>query len=151
MGGRLGAGGAAGAGTRVSAIPDDVRELFAGRNYAHLATAGPKGPTSVPIWIDVDGDRLFFFTQSNSRKALNIARDPRVALSVVDRDDPYRQADVRGRVVERLDGDAALAAMDRLSQKYIGAPFPMRNPTTVAFLVEVDKARHLKLPFAHEG
>ena len=102
MGGRLGAGGAAGAGTRVSAIPDDVRELFAGRNYAHLATDGPKGPTSVPIWIDVDGD-------------------------------------------------AALAAMDRLSQKYIGAPFPMRNPTTVAFLVEVDKARHLKLPFAHEG
>jgi hypothetical protein len=70
---------------------------------------------------------------------------------VVDRDDPYRQADVRGRVVERMDGDAALAAMDRLSQKYIGAPFPMRNPTTVVYVVEVDRARHLKLPFTHEG
>jgi PPOX class probable F420-dependent enzyme len=128
-------------------LPDDVRELFAGRNYAHLATIGPKGPTSVPIWIDVDGDRLFFFTQSGSRKAKNIAGDPRVALSIVDRDDPYRQADVRGRVVERLDGDAALAAMDRLSEKYIGAPFPMRNPETIAFLIEVDRARHLKLPF----
>ena len=130
-------------------LPDDVRELFAARNYAHLATMGPKGPTSVPIWIDVDGDRLYFFTQSGSRKATNIAKDPRVALSVVDRDDPYRQADVRGRVVERLDGDAALEAMDRLSQKYIGAPFPMRTPETVAFLVEVDKARHMKLPFEH--
>ena len=128
-------------------IPDDVRELFAARNFAHLATIGPKGPTSVPIWIDVDGDRLFFFTQSGSRKAKNIADDPRVALSIVDRDDPYRQADVRGRVVERLDGDAALAAMDRLAQKYTGAPFPMRNPETVAFLIEVDRARHLKLPF----
>ena len=75
-----------------------------------------------------------------------------MALSVVDRDDPYRQADVRGRVVERLEGEAAIAAMDRLSQKYIGAPFPMRDPaTTVAFLVEVDTARHLKLPFSHEG
>jgi PPOX class probable F420-dependent enzyme len=128
-------------------IPDDVRELFAARNYAHLATIGPKGPTSVPVWIDVDGDRLVFFTQSGSRKAKNIADDPRVALSIIDRHDPYRQADVRGRVVERLDGDAALAAMDRLSQKYTGAPFPMRNPETVAFLVEVDRARHLKLPF----
>lgn len=150
MGRHVGAG-AEGAAEHVSAIPDDVRELFAARNYAHLATVGPAGPTSVPIWIDVDGDRLFFFTQSHSRKARNIGRDPRVALSVVDRDDPYRQADVRGRVVERLDGEAALAAMDRLAQKYIGAPFPMRNPTTVAFVVEVDKARHLKLPFAHEG
>ncbi len=136
----------------MSAIPDDVRELFAGRNYAHLATTGPKGPTSVPVWVDVEGDRLVFFTQRGSRKALNIGRDPRVALSVVDRDDPYRQADVRGRVVERLEGDAAIAAMDRLSQKYIGAPVPMRDPeTTVAFLVEVDGARHLKLPFAHDG
>ena len=136
----------------MSPLPDDVRALFAARNYAHLATAGPHGPTSVPVWIDVvEGDRLVFFTQSGSRKALNIARDPRVALSVVDHDDPDRQADVRGRVVERLDGDAALAAMDRLSEKYIGAPFPMRNPETVAFLVEVDRARHLKLPFAHEG
>jgi PPOX class probable F420-dependent enzyme len=135
----------------MSALPDDVRELFAGRNYAHLATVGPAGPTSVPIWIDVDGDRLYFFTQTYTRKARNIARDPRVALSVVDRDDPYRQADVRGRVVERMDGDAALAAMDRLSQKYIGAPFPMRNPTTVVYVVEVDRARHLKLPFTHEG
>ena len=135
----------------MSPLPDDVRELFAARNYAHLATMGPKGPTSVPIWIDVDGDRLFFFTQSGSRKAKNIADDPRVALSIVDRDDPYRQADVRGRVVERLDGEEALAAMDRLSQKYIGAPFPMRTPETVAFLVEVDKARHVELPFEHEG
>ena len=131
-------------------IPDDVRELFAGRNYAHLATIGPAGPTSVPVWIDLDGDRLFMFTQSGSRKARNIAKDPRVALSIVDRADPYRQADVRGRVVERLDGDAALAAMDRLSQKYIGMPFPMRNPETVAFLIEVDRARHFKLPFRHD-
>lgn len=136
----------------MSVIPDDVRELFAARNYAHLATSGPHGPTSVPIWIGVEGDRLVFFTQRGSRKALNIGRDPRVALSIVDRDDPYRQADVRGRVVERLEGDEAIAAMDRLSQKYIGAPFPMRDPeTTLAFLVEVDRARHLKLPFADEG
>ncbi len=66
-------------------LPPDVRALFAGRNYAHLATVGPAGPTSVPVWIDVEGDRLVFFTQSGSRKARNIARDPRVALSVVDR------------------------------------------------------------------
>jgi PPOX class probable F420-dependent enzyme len=136
----------------MSGIPDDVRALFDGRNFAHLATVGPKGPTSVPIWVGLEGDRIVFFTQRGSRKAVNIGRDARVALSVTDRDDPYRQADVRGHVVERLEGEAAIAAMDRISQKYIGAPFPMRDPeTTVAFLVAVDRARHVKLPFTHEG
>jgi PPOX class probable F420-dependent enzyme len=136
----------------VSGIDDDVRDLFDARNFAHLATAGPKGPTSVPIWVNLEGDRIVFFTQRGSRKAVNIGRDPRVALSVTDRDDPYRQADVRGRVVEMLEGEAAIAAMDRISQKYIGAPFPMRDPeTTVAFVVEVDRARHVKLPFTHEA
>lgn len=136
----------------MSAIDDDVRDLFDARNFAHLATAGPKGPTSVPIWVNLEGDRIVFFTQRGSRKAVNIGRDPRVALSVTDRDDPYRQADVRGRVVEMLEGEAAIAAMDRISQKYIGAPFPMRDPeTTVAFVVEVDRARHVKLPFTHEA
>ncbi|HTI34171.1 MAG TPA: TIGR03618 family F420-dependent PPOX class oxidoreductase [Miltoncostaea sp.] len=136
----------------MSGIPDDVRELFDARNFAHLATVGPKGPTSVPIWVAVEGDRIVFFTQRGSRKAVNIGRDARVALSVTDRGDPYRQADVRGRVVERLEREAALAAMDRISQKYIGGPFPMRDPdTTVAFVVEVDRARHVKLPFSQEG
>ena len=65
---------------------------------------------------------------------------------------PVRQADVRGRVVERPEGDAAIAAMDRLSRTYIGAPFPMRDPeTTVAFLVALDRARHRELPFAVEA
>jgi PPOX class probable F420-dependent enzyme len=132
-------------------LPDDVRELFAGRNYAHLATIGPKGPTSVPIWIDVDGDRLFFFTQSGSRKAKNIADDPRVALSIVDRDDPYRQADLRGRVVDRIDGDAALVLADRIARKYTGEPFPLRGEATVVYAIEADEARHTKLPFTDPG
>lgn len=105
----------------------------------------------MPLWVDVDDDdRLLIFTQSGSRKARNIARDPRVALSVSDRDDPYRQADVRGRVVERREGEAGLAVADRLSQKYIGAPFPMRGPETVGFVIGVDRARHVKLPFRHD-
>jgi PPOX class probable F420-dependent enzyme len=97
-------------------LPADVRALFEGANFAHIATVLPDGgPHTVPIWVELEGDRIAFFTQEGSRKARNIARDPRVALSIADFDNPYRYATVRGRVVDRVDGEAALEVMDRMS------------------------------------
>ncbi len=129
----------------------DVRETLGGRAFAHLATVLPDGsPHSVPVWIDVDeSDRLVMFTQSGSRKAKNIERDRRVAISAVDIDNPYRQCDLRGRVVERIDGERALGIADRLSLKYTGEPFPWRSPNTVVYLIEPDTSHHTELPFTH--
>jgi PPOX class probable F420-dependent enzyme len=130
----------------VSGLPDDVRALLAGPNFAHLATLLPDGsPHSVAVWADVEGDRLFFFTQPGSRKARNLARDGRVAVSVVDRENPYRTAHVRGRVAETVEGEPALELIDRLADKYTGAPFPMRSGTV--YLVELDRAGSMTLPF----
>ncbi|MEA2144149.1 MAG: hypothetical protein QOI64_2579, partial [Solirubrobacteraceae bacterium] len=48
-------------------LPDDVRALFDGPNYAHLATVLPSGaPHSVPVWTGMDGDYVAFFTQPQS-------------------------------------------------------------------------------------
>lgn len=128
------------------ALSDDVRALFEKANFVHLATVLPSGaPHSVPVWIGVEGERLAFFTQPQSRKARNIDRDPRVAISVVDRDDPYAMAQIRGSVVERLQGEEALAIIDRLSIAYTGNPFPMR--TGEVFLVEPEREFSMKLPF----
>jgi PPOX class probable F420-dependent enzyme len=135
----------------VSPLPDDVRAVLAGRAFAHLATVMPDGaPHSSPVWIDVEPDgRLVMFTQSVNRKARNIARDPRVAVSATAEDDPYRQVDLRGRVVERIEGDDAQAVADRLSVKYTGAAFPWRSPNTIALRIAVDATHHVKLPFEH--
>lgn len=114
----------------------------------HVATTLPDGgPHSVPVWVLREGDRIAFFTQTASRKARNLERDPRVAISVVDSANPYRSAHLRGRVAERLDGDEALAVIDRLSEKYTGAPFPMRSG--VVYWVEIERARLVELPFSH--
>ena len=127
-------------------LPDDVRTLFTGANVAHVATVLPNGaPHSVPVWVGMEGDRIAFFTQPGSRKDRNLAADPRVALSVTARENPYSMAQVRGRVVERLDGEPALAVIDRLAQKYTGRPFPMRSG--VAFLVEPERVQSMDLPF----
>jgi PPOX class probable F420-dependent enzyme len=130
-------------------LPDNVRALLEGANFAHIATVLPDGgPHSVPVWIALEGDRIAFFTQEGSRKARNIEADPRVALSIVDHDNPYRYATVRGRVVDRVHGDAALEIMDRMSVRYTGEPFPYRESGTAYFIVP-ERSSSQELPFEH--
>ena len=131
-------------------LSDETRHLIDGANFAHLATLMPDGsPQSVPVWIGRDGDRLVICTGEKSLKARNTARDPRVAISVVDLRNPYSEVQIRGHVVERRP-DPELKVMDPISHKYTGKPFPMRNPEgRVALFIEVDKERYTKLPFEH--
>ena len=127
-------------------LSDEVRELFAGANFAHVATVLPDGsPHSVPVWVDWEDGHIAFFTQPTSRKARNLARDPRLAVSIVDFGNPYRMAQVGGRVAETLEGDAALAVIDRISNKYTGRDFPMRSG--IVFRVTPEREQAMFLPF----
>lgn len=130
------------------ALPPEVRKLFERRNFAHLATVLPDGsPHSVPVWMRVEDGKLVFFTQIGSRKARNLERDPHVAISIVDEENPYRSAWVRGRVVDRIEGERALEIIDRISQQYTGADFPMRSG--VVHVIEAERSGHVVLPFTH--
>jgi PPOX class probable F420-dependent enzyme len=121
-------------------LPDDVRALFERPNYAHVATLMPDGsPHSVPLWVGVEDDQIAFLTEPNSRKARNLERDPRLSLSISDSEQPTTMAQVRGRVGQRLVGDAAWEVIDRISHKYIGQPYP-REEDRVVFLVEAEHA-----------
>ena len=129
-------------------LPDEVRAVLDGRNFAHLATLLPDGaPHSVPVWLLREGDHVAFFTQTGSRKARNLASDGRVALSVVDGVNPYRSVWVRGRVARTIEGVEALRTIDRIAEKYTGAPFPMRSG--VVYLVEPERVGTITLPFTH--
>ena len=131
-------------------LSTDITRLLDRPNFAHLATLMPDGsPQSAPVWIGREGDRLLVCTGEGSLKAKNTRRDPRVALSIVDLHDPYMEAQLRGRVVERRP-DPDLRFMDPISHKYTSKPFPFRNPEgRVALVIEIDKARYTKLPFEH--
>jgi PPOX class probable F420-dependent enzyme len=121
----------------------DVARLVEDVNYAHIATLLPDGsPHSVPVWIDREGDRLAVLTGPGSRKARNVANDPRVAVSIIDNARPYVTALIRGRVTEVLDGDDAWRIIDRIAAKYTGAPYPLRSDRVV-LLIEPDRAQAL--------
>jgi PPOX class probable F420-dependent enzyme len=132
-------------------LPADVRALLDEPNFGHLATLMPDGsPQSAPVWLGLEGDRVLIATGEGSLKAKNTKRDPRVSLSVIAMENPYREAQLRGRVVERR-ADPKFEVMDRISRKYTGKEFPMRaNPEhRVVLVIEVVRARYAVLPFSH--
>jgi len=131
-------------------LSDEIKALLDAPNFAHLATImGDGSPQSDAVWITREGDRVLVCTSESSLKAKNTLRDPRVALSIIDLQDPYKGAQLRGRVVERRpDGDFRYG--DPNSVKYIGRPFPFRNPEgRVVLVIEFEKQRYSKLPLEH--
>jgi PPOX class probable F420-dependent enzyme len=131
-------------------LSPEVRALLERPNFIHLATLMPDGsPQSAPVWAAVEGDHILVCTGETSLKGRNTARDDRIALSVIDMGNPYEEAQIRGRVVERRP-DRDFKCMDAISHKYTGKPFPFRDPENrVALVIEVDKVRYAKLPFQH--
>ena len=121
---------------------NEVRRLLERPNYAHIATLLPDGaPHSVPVWIDVEGrDKLVILTSPSSRKARNVERDPRGAISITDLDQPHASALIRGQVVEFIDGDRGWDIIDRIARKYTGQPYPVRTDRIV-LLIKPDHAR----------
>jgi len=108
---------------------------------ANVATVDGDGrPQVTPVWIDLEGGELVFNTARGRVKQSNLESDPRVAVSVVDPDDPFNVVVVRGTVVATEDG--ADAHIDSLAKKYMGLDtYPMRQPgeVRVKYTVKADK------------
>lgn len=132
-----------------TALPENVIRVLDGRNFAHLATVMSDGsPHSAPVWIGREGNRVFICTEDNSVKGKNTQREPRVAISLVDFEDPYTEVQLRGRVVERRP-DSDFKYIDSVSRKYVGKPWPYREDASVALVIEIDKVHFSKQPFDH--
>lgn len=116
-------------------LEPEVRRLLDGTAVAHLATVLPDGsPHCVPVFVGTEGDRIVIFTGPESRKARNLRRDPRVALSLAPPDNPFSPVIVRGRVAQWLEGDAAWEIVDRITTRYTGQPYSRDQERVVALI-----------------
>jgi len=106
--------------------------------FAHVATLNSDGsPQVTPVWIDFDGTHVLVNTAKGRMKARNLAREPRVALSITDPDNSYRYLGIQGRVVEMTEtgGDAHI---DKMAKKYLGKDkYPFRAPGEVRVIVKI--------------
>jgi len=105
----------------------DVVRLAKGKNLATVVTLMPNGqPQALLTWVDTDGEHILVNTEPQRQKARNIRRDPRVTVLIHSADDPWDWAEVRGHVVETVNGEQAREHIDELSRKYVGSDY--RNP-----------------------
>ena len=120
-------------------IPDAYTDILEKRSFWHVATIGPDGePQSTPVWADWDGTHVRFSQTRGRQKYENLQRNPEIALSATDPDDPYRYLEIRGRVVG-IDADADNAFIDSMAKKYMGQdtyPYHQPGDERVVVLVE---------------
>jgi PPOX class probable F420-dependent enzyme len=90
-------------------------------------------PQTQVMWIDADGNHLLINTEVHRQKFKNVQRDPRVTITIWDKEDPYSFVEVRGEVVEQAKGPEARGHIDELSRKYHGRPYttPIRSERVV--------------------
>jgi PPOX class probable F420-dependent enzyme len=127
----------------VAELSSKTRALFEEPNYLFVATVNPDGsPQVTPVWTDVQDGHIRFNTAVGRAKERNLRRDPRVGLSITHRDDPWKKADIRGRVVDFVEGEESDRQIDDLSEKYIGQrPYPWRNPDERRVIVVIEPER----------
>jgi PPOX class probable F420-dependent enzyme len=120
-------------------VPEKYIDLFKDKKaFANLATLMPDGrPQVTPVWFDYDGQDLIFNSARGRQKDLNVRRDPRVSLSIVDPENPYRYIEVRGRVTD-ITQEGADESINKLAKKYLGVdkyPYAQAGEVRVIYKV----------------
>lgn len=121
-------------------LSDKARAKVEAPNFGYLATVMPDGSPQVsPVWVDLDGDLVVINTATGRVKEQNMRREPRVAISIADKDNQYEKVDIRGRVAEFVEGDEAYAHIDRMAQKYMGQEkYPWLQPGEERVIVKIE-------------
>jgi PPOX class probable F420-dependent enzyme len=110
-------------------IPVGYEDLLESTALAHVATLGTHGePQSNPVWFDWDGEHVKFSQTKARQKYRNLQRDPRIALSIVDPENPYRYLEIRGEVT-RVEEDLNIDFISSMAKKYLGLDrYPYHQP-----------------------
>lgn len=115
------------------------RALVEKPNFAHFVTLMKDGsPQVTPVWVDCDDTHILINTAEGRTKPRNLARDNRVALSIIDQENPYQYIQIRGKVVETTT-EGAYDHIDKLARKYNGpdAKYPhAEGEVRVIFKIE---------------
>lgn len=129
----------------MASIPDDAVHLLEGQHLAHVATLMEDGsPQVTPVWIGHEGDLVTFNTAKGRLKEKNLKRDPRVAISIIDSDNPYVPLVIQGEAVE-ITEDGADDDINALAKRYLDEDiYPFRQPGEERIIVKIqpDKATY---------
>ena len=115
-----------------------VRELLEQPNFVAVATNAEDGAPDVKVvWADVEGDHVVLNSAEGRRWPERLRRDPRVTVTVVNHENPYEYAMIKGRLSDDTH-EGADESIDRLAKKYLGKDeYPFRKPGEQRIIVRV--------------
>ena len=120
-------------------VPENFRDLLEGKKaFANVATVKADGsPQVTPVWFDTAGDKIRVNSAKGRVKARTMKQGAKVALAIMDPDNPYRYMQLRGTVT-RVTTDGADAHIDSLAKKYLGKDkYPFRQPGEERVMFEI--------------
>jgi len=119
-------------------IPQKYLDLFDKKAFGSLGTLMPDGsPQVTPVWVDREGDTVLVNTARGRQKDKNIKHDPRVSITLIDPENPYRYLEIRGRVVATTE-QGAKDHIDKMAKKYLGVDkYPYAQPGEVRMLLRI--------------
>ncbi len=129
----------------MAVIPEQYNDLLTEKkSFAYLATVMKDGsPQVTPIWFEYANGKFKLNTAKGRVKARTLRAGATIAMAITEPSDPYRYLQVRGRVTEVTE-QGAREHIDKLSQKYLGKPYPYLQPGEVRVMATVE-------PFSAQG
>ena len=130
------------------ALDEDVVRLAKGKNLATVVTLMPSGqPQALLTWVDADDEHVLVNTEPQRQRSRNVRRDPRITVLIHSSDNPWDWAEVRGHVVETVNGDEARKHIDELARKYTGKDYaaPIGPEGRIILKVALDKVNTPRL------
>ena len=124
-------------------VPETHKDLFQKPAFGNFTTLMPDGsPQTTPVWVDFIDGKIVVNTALGRQKDKNVRRDPRVAVTLVDPENPYRYMEVRGQVDE-ITTDGASTHIDKMAKKYIGQDkYPWARPGEQRVLLKITPTKY---------
>ena len=126
-----------------ASIPESYLDLFQKKAFGSFTTLLPDGsPHTTPVWVDFQNGDIWVNSAVGRQKDRDVRRDPRVAIALIDPDNPYRYLGIRGRVHE-ITEQGATEHIDKMAKKYLGQDkYPYAQPGEKRVLYKI-KPEHV--------
>jgi PPOX class probable F420-dependent enzyme len=135
--------------TEKKVLTEPVIKIIKDRNFAFLGTVMKDGrPQVSPVWIDIeDNNNIILINTAQGRiKHKNLSRDPRVSLSLIDRNNPYSMVSIQGTVIEQATIEAD-QHIDKLAKKYLNIDrYPSHSPSIKRVICKIKPEKMYFLP-----
>lgn len=122
-----------------ASIPENYMALFHKPVFGFLTTLMPDGsPQTQPVWVDYEHGKVVVNSALGRQKDKNMRRDPRVAVTLMDPENPYRYVEIRGKVTD-ITQDGADSHIDKMAKKYLGKDkYPFAQPGEQRVLYKIE-------------